>query len=126
MKNLNYLFGALVFSLALGVTSCKDEEVIIDDTSTLSINLSGLEDLGADYAYEGWIIVDGSPVTAGIFNVDADGTPDVTTFELDADQLARATAYVLTIEPAQDSDPAPSKVHILAGDFSGNLREHIY
>jgi len=123
MKNLNYLFGALVFSLALGVTSCKDEEVIIDDTSTLSINLSGLEDLGADYAYEGWIIVDGSPVTAGIFNVDADGTPDVTTFELDADQLARATAYVLTIEPAQDSDPAPSKVHILAGDFSGNATD---
>ena len=28
-----------------------------------------------------------------------------------------ATAFVLTIEPAQDDDPAPSSVHVLGGNF---------
>ena len=43
-----------------------------------------------------------------------------TVFAIDSDQLSKATAYILTIEPSPDSDPAPSDVHILAGDFNGN------
>jgi len=100
------------------ITGCKKD----DDTATtqdLTLSLTGLEDLGSDYAYEGWLIVDGAPVSAGIFTVDANGTPSQTTFNLDADDVANATAYVLTIEPSPDSDPAPSSTHILAGDFGG-------
>ena len=103
-----------VFALA----SCNQEDEVL--TGTLQLNVSGLEDLGDDYAYEGWIIVDGAPVTAGIFEVDANGNLTQNDFELDIDQLNSATAYVLTIEPSPDNDPAPSDVHILAGDFSGN------
>ncbi len=39
---------------------------------------------------------------------------------MNATNLANATTFVLTIEPNPDSDPNPSAVHILAGDFSGN------
>ena len=37
----------------------------------------------------------------------------------DAPDLAAVGAYVLTIEPEPDADPAPSHSHVLAGDFSG-------
>jgi len=111
----NLLFVAL---FAIAFTACKDD----DDTPTteqLQLNFSGLEDLGSDYTYEGWIIVDGAPVTTGVFDVDATGALSKTSFEVDAAQLESATTFVLTIEPKPDNDPAPSDVHILAGDFSG-------
>ena len=43
-----------------------------------------------------------------------------TEFEIDATNLSNTTTFVLTIEPNPDEDPAPSAVHILAGDFSGS------
>ena len=99
-------------------------------TSTLKLNISGLEDLGSSAKYEGWIIVptlskssgvvDDTPVSTGIFSVNSSGTLSQTDFEVDATNLANATTFVLTIEPNPDSDPNPSAVHILAGDFSGN------
>ena len=115
IKNLLFLaFFALAF------TACKDDdEDTSPSTEQLQLNLTGLEDLGTDYAYEGWIIVDGAPVTTGVFEVDANGALSKTSFEVDADQLEKATTFVLTIEPSPDNDPAPSDVHILAGDFSG-------
>lgn len=117
MRNLKLFFFALLSTFTI-VSCTTDDETPTTDTFTLGI--SGLEDLGDDYAYEGWLIVDGSPVSAGIFNVDANGELSATSFEVDAEDLASATAYVLTIEPSPDNDPAPSSVHILAGDFSGN------
>ena len=122
MKKLNAM---MLFAL-LGVvtfTGCKDDDT--DEvpqaatTKNLNLNFTGLEDLGPDYKYEGWIIVDGAPVSAGLFTVDATGTPSQTSFALPIADLDAATKYVLTIEPSPDSDPAPSKVHILAGAFSG-------
>ena len=94
-----------------------------ETTSTsgnMNLNITGLEDLGSDYAYEGWLIVDGNAISAGVFNVDASGNLSQSDFEIDKDNLDKATAYVLTIEPSPDSDPNPSSVHILGGDFSGN------
>jgi len=88
--------------------------------ANLSMNLSGLEDLGSNFAYEGWIIVNGSPVSTGTFTVDASGNPSKTTFSVNQAQLNAATMYVLSIEPVPDSDPAPAATKILAGPFSGN------
>lgn len=106
---------ALVF-----VTSCKkDEETSVSTTGNLNIDISGLEDLGSDFTYEGWLIVDGKAVSSGIFEVDASGQMSKTSFEVALSDLNAAAAYVLTIEPSPDSDPNPSSVHILAGDFSG-------
>lgn len=117
MAKIKVLFSLLVLGLAFA--SCDDS----DDTpkfKDLTLNISGLEDLGNDYMYEGWIIVNGSPVTTGRFSVDGSGMLSQTSFNLNYEDITAASTFVLTIEPAVGDDPAPSSVHILAGDFSGN------
>lgn len=107
-----------VLAVATFATSCSSD----DDTNTapttaqLTLNLDGLEALGNDFVYEGWIIVDGSPVSTGTFS----SVTFPQSFTVNAAQLASATKFVLTIEPAVDPDPAPAATKILAGDFSGN------
>ena len=83
----------------------------------LTLSFTGLEDLGPNWAYEGWLIVDGAPVSTGIFAVDSSGKPSGTRFTVDVSDLSKVSAFVLTIEPAPDSDPGPSAVHVLGGDF---------
>jgi len=100
MKFNKLTLAGLALLFILSVTSCnKDEEPAIQtpETSTLGMNFTNLPALGDDYAYEGWIIVDGAPNTTGIFNVDANGNLDKTSFQIDVDKLARATTYALTI-----------------------------
>lgn len=110
------LIPILAISLfALLFSSCGDDE---PSTESLNLDISGLEDLGSEAVYEGWIMVDGTPQTTGTFRVDSDGNPSKTSFELDAEDLAAATAFILTVEPNPDPSPSPSDVHILAGDFS--------
>ncbi len=93
--------------------SCDDDDV---RTADLTLNLSGLEELGSDFVYEGWIIVNGTPVTTGRFS--SVNFPQ--SFTVDIDDLEAATTFVLSIEPLIDPDPAPAATKILAGDFSGN------
>ena len=88
--------------------SCNKQE-----EGVLKIEIKGLPELGENFAYEGWIIVDGSPQTDGIFTVDSEGRPGETCFELDKKALSEATAYVLTIEPMPDPEPKASAVHVL-------------
>lgn len=109
-----------VFTLCalLFLVSCKKEKN--DETELLRLTITGLEDLGANARYEGWLIVNGSPVTTGTFSVNATGQLSASSFEVNKDQLKNATSFVLTIEPFPDPNPAPSAQHILAGDFSGN------
>lgn len=89
-------------------------------TKDLILNITGLENLGSEYVYEGWIIVNSSPISTGRFSVNDNGELSQTGFTLNIDVLAAATTFILTIEPALGDDPAPSDVHILAGNFSGN------
>lgn len=117
MKTLFYFFMVL---LSLTFMACDKDDENVSTTSSFILNINGLEDLGSDFIYEGWLIVDGAPVTTGLFSVNANGMLSQTSFEVGASDLAAATKFVLTIEPAVDPDPSPSDVHILAGDFSGN------
>lgn len=110
---------------------CSKEESPTQNptTSTLKLNVSGLEDLGANARYEGWLIVpttssaDGpteeKAVSTGLFTVNATGVLSKTDFEVNTTDLSKATTFVLTIEPFPDSDPNPSSVHLLGGSFSG-------
>ncbi|MBI5857943.1 MAG: anti-sigma factor [Sphingobacteriales bacterium] len=100
------------------LTSCKKNNDV--KTETLTVGITGLEDLGANARYEGWIMVGGTPVSTGTFSVNATGQLSQTTFEINKDQLNNATAFVLTVEPFPDANPAPSEQKLLAGDFSGN------
>ena len=104
------LFAILVMGI---ITSCDNDDE--PKTSSLVLNLNGLEELGNDFVYEGWIIVNGSPISTGTFS----SVTFPQSFQVDADQLASATTFVLSIEPAVDSDPAPAETKILAGNFSG-------
>jgi hypothetical protein len=105
----------LILGIAFLLISCGD-----DESTSLSLNFEGLEDLGSDYVYEGWLIIEGSPVTSGRFSVDSNGNPSKSDFELSQEDVDNASTFVLTIEPAVGDDPAPSDVHVLAGDFSGS------
>lgn len=118
MRNLFRLGTLMLLSLVIVSTySCKDDNDTTD--TTFDLNINGLEDLGNDFRYEGWLIVDGAPVTTGLFTVNADGEMSSNSFTVSQADLDAATKFVLTIEPSPDSDPAPSDVHIVAGDFNG-------
>ena len=105
-----------VIALGLMITSCSDDDDNSSNTDTLTLNLNGLEELGTDFVYEGWIIVNGQPVTTGRFT----SVTFPQSFDVDGEQLENATAFVLSIEPLVDPDPAPAPTKVLRGDFSGN------
>ncbi|MGS2727820.1 anti-sigma factor [Psychroserpens sp. BH13MA-6] len=105
----------LAFS-TLAMSCSSDDDSSGPTNADLTLNLSGLEALGNDYVYEGWIIVNGAPVSTGTFS----SVTFPQTFSVNAAQLNSATAFVLSIEPAIDPDPAPADTKLLRGDFSGN------
>lgn len=112
--------GALTFGMLLGSCSNDDDNNVGSNENNLKVSINGIEPLGDDFEYEGWIIVDEKPVSTGIFDV-AEGKKELTkSFTVDADQLAKATAFVLSIEPTVDTDPAPSATKMFKADFSGN------
>lgn len=92
----------------------------VEPEPVVTLTFNGLPALGDEAVYEGWAIVDEAPVSTGRFLideagfvVDEAGVP-VDHFGVDA---IGAAAFVLTIEPKVDDDPAPSDTHLLAGDI---------
>ncbi len=120
LKNIIMIKNAylpILLFLAVLVSSCdNDDDDSTSGTGNLTLNLTGLEQLGPDYAYEGWIIVNGAPESTGVFT----SVEFPQSFDVPAQLLEQATTFVLSIEPAVDNDPAPAATKILVGDFSGN------
>jgi len=103
------------------LSSCSnDNDNNTNATKNLTLNFTGLEDLGPNYKYEGWIMVNGKPITTGVFTVNSSGVQSQTSFPIPAASLDAATKFILTIEPFPDTDPNPTKTHLLAGDFTSN------
>lgn len=115
MKQVKNWLYFIIFTMVF--ISCKKSEIT---TRSLTLNITGLEDLGTNFKYEGWLLVNGNPVTTGTFTVNAAGVLSQTAFNVDKDELAAATDFVLTIEPFPDANPAPTDTHILSGSFSGS------
>ena len=63
-------------------------------STNVALDLSGLEPLGDGFVYEGWVIIDGAPVSTGRFNIEADGSLTFLTGSL-ADDVSEATAVVI-------------------------------
>ncbi|MFY0598651.1 MAG: anti-sigma factor [Cyclobacteriaceae bacterium] len=116
MKQISLL---ALLAVTIFAVSCSDDDDE-NTTGSLTLNISGLEDLGSDYAYEGWVIVGGSPVSTGVFTVSASGALSKSSFEVDAADLSSATMFVVSIEPVPDSDPDPAATKVLAGAISNN------
>jgi len=112
------ILGIAIVAISLVLASCSDDE---DGplTANLTLNIDGLEDLtGSNFVYEGWIIVNGAPVSTGTFTGNATGQ----TFTVDATQLNAATRFVLSIEPAGETGTAaatPADTKLVVGDFVG-------
>ena len=108
-----------IIALGIFATSCSNDD---DNTSTnanLTLSLDQgkeLSALGNDFVYEGWIIVDGNPVSTGTFS----SVDFPQTFSVNAAQLSSATRFVLSIEPTNDTNPSPADTKVLVGDFLGN------
>lgn len=111
----------LLFLVLAGFTfsACNNDDDPVAN-SAITLTISNLPMSASNEQYEGWIIVDSAPVSTGTFTVNADGALSQSTFQVDAAMLASATTFVLSIEPIPDSDPTPSNIKILGGDFSGN------
>jgi hypothetical protein len=110
---------AAVAAATIALAACGGSS----STPSLELRLQGLENLGPQAVYEGWLVVDGAPVSTGRFNVNDQGRASQTRFEITTAQAERATTFVLTIERAQGDVPAPADTHLLAGDFAGAARE---
>lgn len=115
---------ALLIVPVMILTACnKDDDENMTPTTTndeLKLSINNLAESAADEQYEGWIIVNGSPVSTGTFTVDANGMASKTSFTVSESNLSAASDFVLSIEPIPDNDPAPSSIKILGGSFNGN------
>ncbi len=118
----------LVLTLAagtIGLAAC-DDDPIEPMRELLDLSFTGLEPLSNGYHYEGWAIIDGAPATTGKFNVDTSGNLVTTSGSVIANgvfdtgmDLESATAIIITIEPAGDTDAVPADTHVLAGAIAG-------
>jgi len=105
--------------LSLGLLlGCSDTDRIADPApGVVTLSVQGLQDLGPNYAYEGWLADETGLQSVGTFTVDSGGALSASEFEVAEDDLWAADRFVVTIEPAGDQDPAPSATRYLAGDF---------
>ena len=86
------------------------------ESATLVMSVLDLPQLGPDAVYEGWVIVDGEPVSTGRFDIGDWGEIVPEAMPAPIIGAEAASAVVVTIEPAIDLDPGPSSTKVLAGD----------
>ncbi len=98
--------------LSLSFASCDGSE-----SRSIDVQLSGLGDLGPGSTYEAWIASNQGTISVGRFAVSASDPQTSLELEADADAADNATQFLVTVEPAEGDDPAPSDSRVLAGDF---------
>lgn len=114
----------LVLVAALGLAACDSDSGSATTPDTFALDVSNLPALQNGFHYENWLLTPGGALPAGKFNVDTDGNlvslsgARLTGFDV-PDGGRSATAFVVTVEPAGDTDTAPASTHVLAGAFSG-------
>ncbi len=121
----------LMAGAALALVLTATPGALAQDGPTLSLHFANLAPLdeATEGLYEGWAIVDGMPVSTGVFNVNAEGDPiepgggPVIEEFVPAEDITGATDIKISIEPAGDSDPAPSGLIILGGAVSTDMAE---
>jgi len=111
---------ALALMVVAGGAFAQMENLALDFSNLMVL------DPDVDGLYEGWAIIDGAPVSTGVFNVDGDGmTVDTDGNPIDifstGTDLSGATSIKISIEPPMDMDPAPSGLIVLSGDVMDGM-----
>jgi len=102
------LFGCFILLLALSTAQY---------TYKLSYTFTNeLGSLAPNEVYEGWIITGDGPVSTGRFTGQLKGT--MITMQITLQERLRGNNFVLTIEPREDPDPAPSVHRLVSGYFN--------
>ena len=120
------LKASLPIAIALSLAACNGSSND-DNVARMTLESTNLEALGDDFEYEGWIIVDGAPVSTGKFDI-VDGETVPAVFNLDVTQANAAATFVLTIEPAVENAEeaaAPAATKILAGPIARDASNNI-
>jgi hypothetical protein len=119
IKRIYQLTALAIVTVFVSCNQNDDDTLIApqNQKETLILDIKGLESLGKEYVYEGWIIVDKKPISTGTFT----SVTFPQKFKVDPVKLKSATKFVLTIEPSNDINRyEPSETKILSGDFSKN------
>lgn len=111
----------LIFTLSLMIFSCSETD-ILDETGQMEITDIQLPALPDGYFYEGWLLTDGSFVSAGKINNDSIANNLARFSRIDVSDLRNAQSFALTVE---NSSGAPSDFVLLIGDFNGNTAEAV-
>jgi hypothetical protein len=122
------LLTAVLFLFMIGCSEDSKDSMSADTGKyTLQLSFNGAEPLANGYLYEGWAIVNGSPVSTGKFNLNSSGAivdqsgNAIANGEFTVSQdLSTSSAIVITIEPSGDMDTNPADTHVLAGDVASN------
>lgn len=117
-KNILWIIALFFFNL---FNSCEENN-IIDATGKITFSASGLPALPENYTYQAWLLVGGSYVSIGTFNIDVNGVNTPTEFkQINNNDLEKAMGIAITIEfTGAESKSSPSDLIILAGNFSDN------
>lgn len=103
--------------IAFVLSACNS----LNSSRALVFEPSNLPPLANGFHYEGWAIVDNTPISTGKFNVDAEGDlvnllGQKMSYFLPQENVQEVSSLVITIEPSGDTDDIPADTHILAGD----------
>ena len=117
----------VVAPVTVGAQDAAPAPVPDDAVAGFPIDLGfvGLEPLGDGFVYEGWVVVDGAPVSTGRFTIaEIDGERTYVGPNLASQSdLDNASDFVLTIEPAVGDDPAPAAAKPLGGAIVDGVAE---
>ncbi len=96
--------------------ACDDDEGSMS-SGTLSLQLSGITQLGDGYVYALWLREGTSYVLLGDFTVASNGILSQSLFGLERERLLAGDGVLLTLEVEDAIGDVPSNVRFMAGDF---------
>ncbi|MGB7499137.1 MAG: anti-sigma factor, partial [Moheibacter sp.] len=108
-----------IFCFLLIFTGCSETD-IINETGEMEITDISLPELPNGYFYQGWLLVDGSFVSAGTITNDSIANNYARFSKIDASDLSNAQSFAVTVET---SSGAPSDYVLLIGNFDGNTAQ---
>lgn len=108
-----------IFCFLMIFIGCTETD-IINETGEMEITDISLPELPNGYFYQGWLLVDGSFVSAGTITNDSIANNYARFSKIDASDLSNAQSFAITVET---STGAPSDYVLLIGNFDGSTAQ---